>query len=98
MHDKILITTYLSQLLDKYKLTKFLCFKSTIYPRLIKIFYANLGLVDDKVSYYVMHKLIIIDFVMLVKEFEIDASSPKLIARSFPNYRKELAIDMLFPY
>ena len=62
------------------------------------MFYANLGLVDDKVSYYVMHKHIILDSEMLVKEFEMDASPLKLTAGSFPDYRKELALEMLFPY
>ena len=35
---------------------------------------------------------------MLAKEFKMDASPPKLIVGSFPYYRKEMAIDMLFPY
>ena len=45
-----------------------------------------------------MHKHLIIDFDILAKEFEIDASLPKAKARSFLEYRKELVIEMLFPY
>ena len=75
-----------------------MCFKSTIYPRLVKMFYANLGVVNDKVSCYVLHKHIIIYANTLVKEFKMDTSPPKLIGWSFPNYQKDLAIDMLFPY
>ena len=41
------------------------------------MFYANLWLIDDKVSYYVMHKPLIIDAELLAKEFKMDASSPK---------------------
>ena len=62
------------------------------------MFYANLGLADDKFICYVMHKHIILDSKMLVKEFGMDASRPKLTARSFLGYKKELSIDMLFPY
>ena len=62
------------------------------------MFYANLGSTNDKVSCYVMHKHIIIDSKTLVKEFEMDASSPKLIVRSFPDCVKELAINIHYPY
>ena len=60
--------------------------------------YANLSSVDDKVSCYIMHKHLIINVESLAKEFEMDTSSPKLTARSFLDYRKEMAIGMLFPY
>ena len=62
------------------------------------MFYTNLGSINDKVSCYVIHKHLIIDVELLAKEFEMDASLPELQVRSFPNYKKELAIDMLFPY
>ena len=97
-YDKLLVTTHLLSLLKKYKLTKFLCFWETIYPRLVRMFYVNLGFVDDKVSCYVMHKHVIIDVKLLAKEFEMDVPLLKLQAQSFLNYKKELAIDMLFPY
>ena len=45
-----------------------------------------------------MHKHLIIDAELLAKEFEIDPSPPMLVIGSFPNYRKEKSIDMLFPY
>ena len=70
----------------------------TFYPRLVKKLYANLGPTNDKVIYYAMHKHLIIDIELLAKEFEMDASLLKLIIGLFPNYRKEMAIDMLFPY
>ena len=78
IHDNFLVTTHFPGLLKKYKLTKFLCFKETIYLRLVRMFYANLGFVGDKVSCYVMCKHMIIDVESLVKEFEIDISPPKL--------------------
>ena len=62
------------------------------------MFYANLRLTNDKVSYYVMHKHMIIDAELLAKKFQMDASSLKFQARSFPNYRKEFTIDRHFPY
>ena len=62
------------------------------------MFYANLGSTNDKVSYYIMHKHIIIDCKMLAKEFEIDVCPPKLTTGSFLDYKKELAIKMLFYY
>ena len=76
VHDKLLVTNHLPLLLEKYKFTKFLCYKSTVYPRLVKMFYANLGVVDDKVSCYVMPKHLIIDFEMLANKFEMDTSLP----------------------
>ena len=77
-HDKILVSTHLPTILEKYKLTKFLCFREIVYPRLVRMFYANLGLFNDKVSCYVMYKHLIIDAKLIAKEFEIDASPPKL--------------------
>ena len=62
------------------------------------MFNANLATINDKLSCYMMHKHLIINLDVLAKEFEMDISSPKLIVGSFPSYRKELAIDMLFPY
>ena len=98
LHDKLLVTTHLPQLLEKYELTKFSCFKAIVYPRLVKMFYANLGLANDKVSCYIMYKHLITDVESLTKEFEMEASFLKLIATSFPNYKKEMTIDMFFPY
>ena len=86
MHDKLLVTTHLPPLLEKYKFTKFLYFKSTVYPRLVRMFYANLEAVDDKVSCYVMHKYIVIDSNVLGREFEMHPSPPKLQAKDFPYY------------
>ena len=47
------------------------------------MFYANLGAIDHKVSYYVMHKHIIIDVDTLAKEFEMDTSPVKLMLDPF---------------
>ena len=60
------------------------------------MFYANLGSIDEKVSCYVMHKHLLVDSDTLAREFNMDASPPMLKVRSFPKYRKELAINMLF--
>ena len=62
------------------------------------MFYASLRLADNKVSCYIMYKHLIIDVKLLAKDFEMVASPLKLQARSFPDYKRELAIDMLFPY
>ena len=62
------------------------------------MFYANLGAYNDKVSCYVMYKHLIIDVDLLGKELEMDASRFKQTVGSFLDYRKELAIDMLFLY
>ena len=62
------------------------------------MFYANLRSANDKVSCYVMHKHLIIDTELLAKEFKMGVFPPKLQAGSFLNYKKELTIDMLFPY
>ena len=70
----------------------------TVYPRLVEMFHATLGSTNDKVSCYIMHKHLIIDVELLAKEFEMDLSTPKLTIGSFPNYRKEMSIDMLFAY
>ena len=42
------------------------------------MFYVDLRLADDEVSCYVMHKHMIIDAKLLAKEFEMDASPPKI--------------------
>ena len=78
VHNKILVTTHFPTLLEKYKLTKFLCFREIVYLRLVRMFYENLGLINDKVSCYVMHKHMIIDAELLAKEFKMDASPLKL--------------------
>ena len=89
VHDKLLITTHLFPLLAKCKLAKFLCFKSNAYLRLVKMmFYANSGAIDDKLSCYVMHKHLIIDFNTLALEFEMDASPSKVSTSDFPDYNK----------
>ena len=98
MRDKLLVTTHLPSLLEKYKLAKFLCFKSNAYPRLVRMFYANLGATNDKLSCYIMHKHLIINYDVLTEEFEMDASPFKLAVGDFLDYTKEKAIDMLFPF
>ena len=55
----------LTPLLEKCRLTKFLCFKTTICPRLVRMFNANLVVIGgklSKVAMYVMHKHTINDF------------------------------------
>ena len=79
-------------------LTKLLCFKTTIYPRLVKMYSENLRATDNKLSCYVMHKHIVKDSKFFVNEFIMDPTSPMLTMGSFLIYRKKLAIDLLFPY
>ena len=78
VNNKFLVSTYLLALLEKYKFSKFLCFKEIVYPRLVRMLYANLGSTDDKVSCYIVHKHLIIDVKLLAKEFEKNVSPPKL--------------------
>ena len=67
-------------------------------PKLVRIFSANLVVVDDKLSYYVMHKYLVIDSKVFGKEFDMDLTPLKLTVRFFPNYSKDLGINLLFPY
>ena len=78
VHDKMLVTTHLPSLSEKYKLPKFLCFVEIVYPRFVRMFYENLGLVYDKVRCFIMHRHMIINVELLVKEFEMDEFPPKL--------------------
>ena len=98
LHNKLLASTHQSLLLEKYRFTNFLCFKAIIYPRLVRMFNANLATIDDKFSCYVIHKHMIIDFKIFGKEFDMDPSPLKLTIASFLNYPKDLAINILFPY
>ena len=98
LHDKLLTAAHLPKLLEKYRLIKFLCFKANIYPRMVRMFNANLVIINDKLSCYVMHKQLVINFEVFAKEFNICPTSPKLTIRSFPNHTKDLAIILLFPY
>ena len=84
VHNKLLVSTHLPFLLEKYKLAKFLCFKANAYSRLVRMYHANLGVADDKLSCYVMHKHLVIDFDVIAKEFKMDASPPKLMVGDFP--------------
>ena len=45
-----------------------------------------------------MYKHLFINANTLTNDFEMDASPPKLIVGSFTSYRKELAVEMFFPY
>ena len=60
--------------------------------------YTNLGFANDKTSCCVMHKHIIINCETFANEFDIDPSLQNLSARFFPNYSRNQAIYMLFPY
>ena len=71
-HDKLLVSTHLPLLLEKYKLTKFLCFKVIVYLKLVRMLNANMATIDDELSCYVMHKHMIIDFDIFAKEFDMD--------------------------
>ena len=62
------------------------------------IFNANLDATNDKLSCYVIHKHLVIDSEIFIKEFDMDPNPQKLIAASPPNYNKDLAINFLFPY
>ena len=64
----------------------------------MRMFSANLVAINDKLSYYVMHIHIAIDSNIFTKEFDVDSILLKLITRSFPNYKKELAIELMFPH
>ena len=72
-------------------------FKANTYPWLIKKFYSNLATSDDKLSYYLMHKYIVVDVESFVNEFDMDASLTKPIVGFFVDYNKEKAIAMFFP-
>ena len=98
LNEKLLPFTYFPTLLEKYRLAELLCFKTIVYPGLVRIFSANLTTINDKLSYYVMHKHMVIDSKVIVTKFEMDYGPPKLIIGSFPIYYNELAIRLLFPH
>ena len=56
----------LYEILAHYKLVKFVCFDASCYPRLVKLFYANLGVSLGKLSCYVMNKRIVLDIATMV--------------------------------
>ena len=62
------------------------------------MFNANLAIIDDEPSCYVMHKHMVIDFDIFEKEFDMDPSLQKLTTASIPDYHKDLAINLLFSY
>ena len=47
LNNKLFELAYMSKLLKKYRLDKFLTFKGNTYLRLVKMFYANIAM-DDK--------------------------------------------------
>ena len=46
----------LYEVLEDYKLTKFVSYNEKCYPKLVRMFYANLGVMLGKLSCYVMNK------------------------------------------
>ena len=80
LHDKLLVSTHFPPLLEEYRLTKLLYYKSIVYPRLVKMFNVNLKAIVDKLSCYVIHKDIFINSNVFTKEFDMNPSPPMLIA------------------
>ena len=52
----------------------------------------------DKLPHYVFHRHIVSDFEVLATKFKMDSSLTKSSIRSFLEFTKDLAINMLFPY
>ena len=61
------------------------------------MFSVNLVVTNDKLSCHVMQKHMIINLDIFPKEFEMDPSLSKLTVGSFPSFKKEFSIDLLFP-
>ena len=87
----------LHEILEYYHLTKFVSFSEKCYPRLVRMFYANLGVMAGKVSCYVMNKKLVLDLQTLADLFELDASAPCKLAKDFEDFSRAEALKLLFP-
>ena len=83
--------------MEYYKLVKFVSFNDVYYPRLVRIWYANLGVMPGKLSTYVMNKQVMLDMNTMVDLFEIDGSTSSKLPHDFEEYNKEEATKLLFP-
>ena len=73
----------LYEVLEHYKLTKFVSYNEKCYPRLVRMFYANLGVIFGKLSCYVMNKKIVLNMQILAELFEMDVATPYKLAKDF---------------
>ena len=83
MNDNLFKSTHLPKLPEKYRLDKFLIVKGNTYLRLVKMSYANFIVTDDKVSCYVMHKHVVIDYDVFTNDFGMDSSQQSLVQDHF---------------
>ena len=61
------------------------------------MFYANLGVLVDKLSCYVMNKQIVLDVQKMVELFEMNGIPPWTLAKDYPKYNREEVVRLLFP-
>ena len=76
----------------------FLTTKTIVYPNLVNKFYAYFSVKNNFISNFVNCTLMTMNLEILVVEFSVDASHPKLDAKSFPHYNKKQVIRLIFPY
>ena len=87
----------LYEILEHYKLVKFVCFNASYYPRLVRMFYANLRVLLGKLFRYVMNKRIVLDIATMVELFDMNSIPPKILAKDHPRYSREETVKLLFP-
>ena len=95
LQTKALQSVY--EILEHYKLVNFVTHNSVCYPRLVKMWYANLGVMTGKLSAYVMGKKLVLDVKTLAELFEMDGLAPCKLAHDFDEYNKDEAKKLLFP-
>ena len=88
--------TNLFEILEHFKLVKFVCFSDNCYPRLVRMFYANLGVVPGTLSGYVMNKRIVLNIATMTELFDMDGAPPKILGKDHPAYCREEALKLLF--
>ena len=69
--------------LVKYTLGIFLTIKTTFYLSLVKKFYVHFSIENDSISNFIDHTLMIVDPEILVTEFGMNVTPPKLGIESF---------------
>ena len=87
----------LHETLEHYKLVKFVCYNESCHPRLVKMFFSNLGVFPGKLSCYVLNKRIVLDVQTLADLFDMDSTPPWTLAKDYPKYSQEATIRLLFP-
>ena len=86
----------LYEVLEYYKLSKFMSYNEKCYPRLVRTFHANLGVMPKKLLCYVINKKIVLDVWTLAELFEMNDTTPCKLPKDFQDFSREEALKFLF--